>query len=118
MTAPARFATCGISTHAPRTGSDVMADFHSFDSRTFQPTLPARGATTSSSTVTPETFISTHAPRTGSDTTSPGSSPMSFAISTHAPRTGSDGHLRGRAIVVRDISTHAPRTGSDLNAFT
>ena len=56
-----------ISTHAPRTGSDVG-----------QVVVGENGQ------------ISTHAPRTGSDL-SPGSvSPSSSNISTHAPRTGSD----------------------------
>ena len=34
-----------ISTHAPRTGSDKPTKSMTFTSRTFQPTLPARGAT-------------------------------------------------------------------------
>ena len=34
----------------------------------FQPTLPARGATGLAQNIKPEQLISTHAPRTGSDT--------------------------------------------------
>ena len=57
----------GISTHAPRTGSD-----RSF--RLWQQSGES---------------ISTHAPRTGSDCFSPRLI-MRLSISTHAPRTGSD----------------------------
>ena len=57
---------------------------------TFQPTLPARGAT--------ELAV--------------GAGTLVWIISTHAPRTGSD--LVAEAHAGRDgISTHAPRTGSD-----
>ena len=76
-TLPARGATShhtrmltiiGISTHAPRTGSDdfSVADFSLVDE------------------------ISTHAPRTGSDALGYARSGRGDAISTHAPRTGSD----------------------------
>ena len=58
----------------------------------FQPTLPARGATSARNQRTP----------TG-------------AISTHAPRTGSDSILR-LGVLRRVISTHAPRTGSDTRS--
>ena len=44
-----------------------MADFHSFDSRTFQSTLPARGATGGFGQGDAIEAISIHAPRTGSD---------------------------------------------------
>ena len=124
----------GISTHAPRTGSDVPcpSEPHSWK-------------------------ISTHAPRTGSDHCRPLRYLCQQPISTHAPRTGSDYvslhpsgkvHLfqptlpargatalnrfysvhqrfqptlpaRGatentcKTVYTYDISTHAPRTGSD-----
>ena len=35
----------GISTHAPRTGSDTLYIVAEYDIELFQPTLPARGAT-------------------------------------------------------------------------
>ena len=55
----------------------------------FQPTLPARGATSPHCPNRIGSPISTHAPRTGSD--SQGQAPRgNLAISTHAPRTGSD----------------------------
>ena len=57
---------------------------------TFQPTLPARGATRMLDNQIARTFISTHAPRTGSDPIGFKSSAGHPAISTHAPRTGSD----------------------------
>ena len=123
-----------ISTHAPRTGSDRyhLLNLHSVFQ--FQPTLPARGATSSLSMGSMGYSISTHAPRTGSDAVSHGAI-LQIRISTHAPRTGSDvngfntearslyfnprsPHGERRASVrrknsVQQISTHAPRTGSD-----
>ena len=59
----------GISTHAPRTGSDSARQ-----------------------TATLQVCISTHAPRTGSDADRILSN-MRQIISTHAPRTGSDKQL-------------------------
>ena len=122
-TLPARGATrrklhldksLGISTHAPRTGSDVFPDARTLGRR-----------------------ISTHAPRTGSDVF-PDARTLGRRISTHAPRTGSDATARrgtphsfhfnprsphGERLDVLlagahdvDISTHAPRTGSDRDS--
>ena len=34
-----------ISTHAPRTGSDILDQLYQGEAGRFQPTLPARGAT-------------------------------------------------------------------------
>ena len=85
-----KMAKQGISTHAPRTGSDGIKvsfaqpnkrDFNprsphgerldvselTGGSLTFQPTLPARGATSGAFAARPFPVISTHAPRTGSD---------------------------------------------------
>ena len=56
-----------ISTHAPRTGSDVLLLSHWKCCLRFQPTLPARGATRLYNTTFRCYCISTHAPRTGSD---------------------------------------------------
>ena len=58
--------------------------------RQFQPTLPARGATTRINDLSKGGDISTHAPRTGSDYCPPGFVNRCNRISTHAPRTGSD----------------------------
>ena len=103
----------------------------------FQPTLPARGATSKTPLHRlPPASISTHAPRTGSDAAQvdfqrgilyfnprsphgerPGvhpAVPLTACISTHAPRTGSDTCARVMDRIPA-ISTHAPRTGSDDN---
>ena len=89
---PRRPRPCGqarrISTHAPRTGSDIN---------------PGQKEVMNN--------ISTHAPRTGSDLTAY-QRPWWEEISTHAPRTGSD-RVANAAADDRHISTHAPRTGSD-----
>ena len=123
-----------ISTHAPRTGSDICRSKSSdwnrnFNPRSphgerpmqrvaqtgvavFQPTLPARGATLALIHVHTSKHISTHAPRTGSDAARPGGHFCCF-ISTHAPRTGSDVYTPDSFAAMIAISTHAPRTGSD-----
>ena len=109
------------------------------DNNTFQPTLPARGATGEQYATTSYVDISTHAPRTGSDGGQRKSSfycgfqptlpargatatvpefDFAIAISTHAPRTGSDNFHRPHCGCERIISTHAPRTGSDLLLHT
>ena len=56
-----------ISTHAPRTGSDMSMDTKLPMASQFQPTLPARGATHRRAANGVLRPISTHAPRTGSD---------------------------------------------------
>ena len=120
-TLPARGATASasahttpttISTHAPRTGSDVEFADDARRVAPFQPTLPARGATLALRFASSRCSISTHAPRTGSDTDPDGESYETNHISTHAPRTGSDDYVR-RETIELVISTHAPRTGSD-----
>ena len=57
----------GISTHAPRTGSDAPGRMEDPMIYKFQPTLPARGATGGRIPTLYAQPISTHAPRTGSD---------------------------------------------------
>ena len=128
------YTSNSISTHAPRTGSDARAHFQALPAqdfnprsphgerrspplfapqrREFQPTLPARGATTVIDGVTGSISISTHAPRTGSDGVCDAGRTQHADISTHAPRTGSD-RSRAQADRHHQISTHAPRTGSD-----
>ena len=86
-----RVAAVGISTHAPRTGSDLAQRLH--------------GRVAGD--------ISTHAPRTGSDADMPTKTIENSLISTHAPRTGSDAVFPDARTLGRRISTHAPRTGSD-----
>ena len=122
-TLPARGATRGvlrrparlsISTHAPRTGSDVIRNWRKPADSLFQPTLPARGATGYARIPQNPRMISTHAPRTGSDGTPYITNGRAFSISTHAPRTGSDFNAY-ETINRNRISTHAPRTGSDFS---
>ena len=56
-----------ISIHAPRTGSDCKSRSKRLSKRTFQSTLPARGATATPHIRFRRRNISIHAPRTGSD---------------------------------------------------
>ena len=78
----------------------------------FQPTLPARGATTGKLELHFDKPISTHAPRTGSD--SAAVKPNSYAAKFQPTLPA-----RGATITTsqkkkyQKISTHAPRTGSD-----
>ena len=104
--------------------------------QSFQPTLPARGATRGRRGIPPRPrhfnprsphgerhisgqlchrplIISTHAPRTGSDLRPCRLSARVTEISTHAPRTGSDIKVGWVRRLWLQISTHAPRTGSD-----
>ena len=74
-----------ISTHAPRTGSDLFNIFNYVRFLLFQPTLPARGAT---SFVEPLEVL--------------------FAISTHAPRTGSDYRYLMLAYIERNFNPRSP----------
>ena len=101
----------------------------------FQPTLPARGATGSTTTALATTSyfnprsphgerrartpgvrrsrkISTHAPRTGSDTLARDEVIDCFAFQPTLPARGATDE-RGGGMAKRGISTHAPRTGSD-----
>ena len=152
-----------ISTHAPRTGSDPLQNgfnsvpIRNFNPRSphgerpdlspiistdefkFQPTLPARGATTSPiSSEKSTTYFNPRSPH-GERQTIYCSTLSLSEISTHAPRTGSDAlshqsvcslqlfqpTLPARGATARSpgktrrapISTHAPRTGSDGECF-
>ena len=116
-TLPARGATCawrndgelqGISIHAPRTGSDVMAQMRAFRDLRFQSTLPARGATagTTAPTATYGQFQST-LPARGATKTSDASSKSSL-ISIHAPRTGSDMHRACRNLSMTNFNPRSP----------
>ena len=146
-----------ISTHAPRTGSDLtyqpetrwQIDFNPRSphgerpiscgsekiSLTFQPTLPARGATHyDGSCKGGRLQISTHAPRTGSDRPACSQTARHTAFQPTLPARGATaarvdlfpperfqptlpargatgGRLQKRS--GKRISTHAPRTGSD-----
>ena len=103
---------------------------------TFQPTLPARGATRMLDNQIARTFISTHAPRTGSDGIKHGKRFGQRAFQPTLPARGATPPIRGfvKALAFQPtlpargatrrqqliyhrlcISTHAPRTGSDQN---
>ena len=106
-----RQPTPGISTHAPRTGSDgesvpASAQPRHFNPRSphgerlvsriassafsrFQPTLPARGATHRYVMVSQGVEFQPTLPARGA-TSRDGSPVLTKGISTHAPRTGSD----------------------------
>ena len=125
-----------ISTHAPRTGSDLRFKCKRGTHSDFNPRSPHGERHMSVANLNAFALISTHAPRTGSDLTLSRFTISTFLISTHAPRTGSDKRgerciritqrfqptlpARGATRSIEDesgdavISTHAPRTGSDL----
>ena len=99
-TLPARGATAAaevlaktglISTHAPRTGSDLKRRGQIEIATQFQPTLPARGATL--------IFVSTNF--------------RSFDFNPRSPH-GERRVLAVPGFLRLGISTHAPRTGSDV----
>ena len=128
-----------ISTHAPRTGSDRRYQAHHQAPQRFQPTLPARGATTITNFQKSLDVFQPTLPARGATermrallrsgvqfqptlpargaTRSTKQSKKQQRISTHAPRTGSDLCNQIVAVLV-GISTHAPRTGSDLPGAT
>ena len=102
-----------VSTHAPREGRDPPArPFCGSPRERFQPTRPARGATSSYFPLT--SFASGFNPRAprGARQSRVRRHAHRVAVSTHAPREGRDGRrprLRGRG----RVSTHAPREGRD-----
>ena len=100
-----------ISTHAPRTGSDYSFFNASGTLGTFQPTLPARGATRRDLPDLPSVAISTHAPRTGSDRRNRLHRPVQ-RISTHAPRTGSDQALNRGLFSEKEFQPTLPARGA------
>ena len=78
-----------ISTHAPRTGSDIIRKSVIDSQRYFNPRSPHGERPNAPKFGKHRQLISTHAPRTGSDVGTAGRASRRF-ISTHAPRTGSD----------------------------
>ena len=79
--------------------------------RAFQSTLPARGATSSTSSINSAVVFQSTLPARGATQTTADDKKV-LQISIHAPRTGSDLH-RALTINAVEISIHAPRTGSD-----
>ena len=78
-----------ISIHAPREGGDNSSTISIVNSRLFQSTPPARGATTQHFMLTEIAKISIHAPREGGDMRRSSLSSCTL-ISIHAPREGGD----------------------------
>ena len=127
-----------ISIHAPRTGSDfsssrIVLISSNFNPRsphgerpatpnaivsmvTFQSTLPARGATQSSTFITHLSAFQSTLPARGATNQRRAARGREY-ISIHAPRTGSD-WTKAVVDAFVDISIHAPRTGSDYNRST
>ena len=101
-----------ISIHAPRTGSDALRRASSARSRSFQSTLPARGATGLSPGKMEDTIFQSTLPARGATapTRSSRSSTITFQ-STLPARGATRKYHRCRPLVA--ISIHAPRTGSD-----
>ena len=125
---------CKISTHAPRTGSDVFPDARTLGRRDFNPRSPHGERHTARPKNGGLKDISTHAPRTGSDKqvwlanrmafefqpTLParGATPSAtraFGTSRFQPTLPARGATRKPPAAHQppEISTHAPRTGSD-----
>ena len=130
-----------ISTHAPRTGSD-RCRYHSFrHARKFQPTLPARGATShrqradarrpyfnprsphgerplSASHSEMASHFNPRSPHGERHSSAPANTSPP-GISTHAPRTGSDAFRSIRSLDVMNFnprSPHGERPGCDDDA--
>ena len=126
---------CGISIHAPRTGSDLSRHglarlLRHFNPRSphgerprsddgckkiaryFNPRSPHGERHVSECKRLSDKRISIHAPRTGSDDNLQ-SVCVICHISIHAPRTGSDLAYERFVRDLMHISIHAPRTGSD-----
>ena len=78
----------------------------------FLSTSPARGTTTTSSSVCLPTKISIHVPREGDDTNYFCKKRLCI-ISIHVPREGDDGKVIFRVRETRPISIHVPREGDD-----
>ena len=124
-----------ISTHAPREGSDRRQPGHHrqadyFNPRSprgerrdpdctdpaevvFQPTLPARGATTKEKVYMRGHPISTHAPREGSDPAENKREAGPKEFQPTLPARGATCYYVEQPTKLCDISTHAPREGSD-----
>ena len=124
-----------ISTHAPRTGSDLFFQQNCFDFVQFQPTLPARGATFRLRSDTQTYRFQPTLPARGATSRPSGARATSGAFQPTLPARGATPFLlcvqrrlfqfqptlpaRGATLIKRSgfpaegISTHAPRTGSD-----
>ena len=106
--------SCSISTHAPRTGSDAFHQLLPADVEViFQPTLPARGATTIPILPNEEAkkFQPT-LPARGATYVPGKKEHMIYKFQPTLPARGAT-ILPNIKATTLSISTHAPRTGSD-----
>ena len=128
-----------VSIHAPREGSDQMAQLYLMAGVMFQSTLPAKGATSilhdsgiyciSFNPCSPRrerpalvvalvavVYVSIHAPREGSDDSYAPPFSYLYCFNPRSPRRERPAHglvLQRRILV----SIHAPREGSDCYRF-
>ena len=106
-----------ISTHAPRTGSDIIERFNLPEITGFQPTLPARGATRgTNASVKSSRHFNPRSPH-GERRTIDGW--LHVETETFQPTLPARGATveKLEARVTSLISTHAPRTGSDTGEY-
>ena len=107
-------ATYWISIHAPRTGSDIGYRVRRNRARTFQSTLPARGATFVFRQKYQHPVFQSTLPARGA-TASPWTSPVGAMISIHAPRTGSDRRAEAQARQTAQFQSTLPARGATRN---
>ena len=102
-----------ISIHAPHAGSDLLPSSCMGDTRSFQSTLPMRGATTARATT--RQLRQHFNPRSPCGERHRGHPVRrrGIQISIHAPHAGSDLQIR-RMLHSPRISIHAPHAGSDV----
>ena len=123
-TLPARGATItnskrwthhAISTHAPRTGSDVFPVPLAPVIKIFQPTLPARGATPDNQQW--QAVVQYFNPRSphGERQSPRFSKNKTGRISTHAPRTGSDAPAPDNTQAQFEFQPTLPARGATIN---
>ena len=96
-----------ISIHAPRTGSDLGRRRHRRAAGAFQSTLPARGATQSSTFITHLSAFQSTLPARGATLRRCRERNLSL-ISIHAPRTGSDCQRGIMRLVKQDFNPRSP----------
>ena len=97
-----------ISTHAPRTGSDIEGSEYEYMKSKFQPTLPARGATLHErNTISPDLHFNPRSPH-GERPELDVECKRQAQISTHAPRTGSDKLLHNASSFTQDFNPRSP----------
>ena len=108
------FSALGISIHAPRAGSDKIAECVC-DSRQISIHAPRAGSDDKEYKDALKEIISIHAPRAGSDNMDRRGAACLSNISIHAPRAGSDDDYPTVTMAADGISIHAPRAGSDCN---